>query len=990
MERRNSIIILFMAIVLFSFTAPFHIWSLDLFASAESDQQPATQVLALKPPGSDSSMLQFRAGGHLLGFQPNKAHLVGLDHALSVEFVGTPGVMPKAAEKPGETDRISEALSLGKVVYEHLWEEIDLVYEPGEQGIAESTYHVPPGGDVSAIRLRYNVPFEMQNNGSLRFKFPSGYLTESPPVAWQDIGGNRVSVTVAFRVTGDEVGFSVGKYDRDHPLIIDPTYEWHTFYGSASSGDAGKFIAVDGSGNIYVTGSSNASWNGPGGEAPIHAFASGYDIFVLKLSSSGQYQWHTFHGAAGGEYAYGMAIDVSGNIYVTGISNATWNGSGGEAPIHAFAADTDIFVLKLASNGQYQWHTFHGAAGTDYAFAMAVDGSGNIYVTGSSNAIWNGPGGQTPLHGYFGGTEIFVLKLDGSGQYQWHTFHGSAGVAAGYGMAVDGSGNIYVTGQSNATWNGPGGESPLHSFTGNSDIFVLKLGSSGQYQWHTFHGSAGFDIGYGVAVDSRENIYVTGQSNAIWNGPGGQTPLHSFTGNSDIFVLKLGGSGQYQWHTFHGAAAGSEIGNGIAVDDGGNIYVTGNSTATWNGPTGQAPLHAYAGGYDIFLLKLGGSGQYQWHTFHGSAAGTDYGYGIAVDGGGNIYATGYGDATWNGPAGQAPLHAYAGGGDVNVLKMTDSDPVVVDFGSSGIWFHKDASWTSLSSDNPERMVFSPDSSTLFAVFGASGLWKYDGTSWSHLTGNRPQNMLVSGSKLYADFAGWGLWVYDGISWASLTGNNPKSMLVSGSKLYADFGAWGLWAYDGTSWAFLTWNSPEKMLGSGSKLYADFGRWGLWVYDGTSWASLTGNSPQNMLVSGSKLYADFADWGLWVYYGTSWASLTGNSPKSMLASGSKLYADFGALGLWAYDGTSWALLTRDSPKDMLVSGSKLYGDFGAVGLWAYDGTSWDYLTSSSPDKMLATGSKLYADFGTSGIWVYDGTSWDYISKGPSENILRVNW
>ncbi len=930
MQNRTSIIVFLVTVVWFSFTAPVHILNPDLFASAESGgRQPATQAvksdqtLASKQPGTDS-LLQFRAGGHLLGFQPNKAHLVGLDHGLSVEFAGTPGVMPKAAEKPRQTEGISEAPSLVKVVYEHLWKDIDLVYEPGEQGIAESTYHVAPGADASDIRLRYNVPFEMQSNGSLRFKFPSGYLTESPPVAWQEIGGNRLPVTVAFKVTGSEVGFSLGEYDHDHPLIIDPTYQWHTFYGSAAVTDTSRAMAIDDSGNIYVTGYSNASWNGPGGQAPLNAFVGSADIFVLKLGSSGQYQWHTFYGSA-------------------------------------------------VSEGGY---------------SIAIDGSRNIYVTGYGNATWNGPTGQAPLRAFSGATDVFVLKLGGSGQYLWHTFYGSAGIETNLSMALDGSGKIYVSGYGNAAWNGPAGQAPLHSFSGGSDLFVLKLGSDGEYLWHTFYGSTGSEMAYALAVDSSGQIYLTGSSSAAWNGPGGETPLQAFAGLSDIFVLKLGASGQYQWHTFYGSA-GTQAGYGMALDGSGNIYITGYSNTTWNGPTGQAPLNAYTGGYDLFLLKLGASGRYQWHTFSGST-GNSYTYGIAVDGGGSIYATGYGSATWNGPGGQAPLNPYAGSYDFYVLKMTDSDPVVVDFGSSGIWLHKEGSWTSLHPANPERMVFSPDSSTLYAVFASSGLWKSDGASWSYLTGNSPRNMLASGSNLYADFGGWGLWAYDGTSWTSLTGNSPNSMLVSGSKLYADFGDWGLWAYDGTSWAFLTWNSPEKMLGSGSKLYADFGRWGLWAYDGTSWAQLTGDTPKNMLVSDSKLYGDFGAVGLWVYDGASWTYLTGNSPQKMLASGSKLYADYGALGLWAHDGTSWSRLTGDSPKNMLVSGSRLYGDFGAVGLWAYDSNSWTYLTSGNPEKMLASGSKLYADFGTYGIWLYDGTSWDYISKGPSENILRVNW
>ena len=127
--------------------------------------------------------------------------------------------------------------------------------------------------------------------------------------------------------------------------------------------------------------------------------------------------------------AIGIAVDSSGNVYVTGFSNDTWRGPNGQNPLNAYNGGdsdfgTDIFVLKLNSSGAYQWHTFYGA-GDDYGEGIAVDGNGNVYVTGYSNDTWNGPSGQSPLNAYNGGTDIFVLKLDSSGAYQWHTFYGS-------------------------------------------------------------------------------------------------------------------------------------------------------------------------------------------------------------------------------------------------------------------------------------------------------------------------------------------------------------------------------------------------------------------------------------------------------------------------------------------------------------------------------------------------------------------------------------
>ena len=122
-----------------------------------------------------------------------------------------------------------------------------------------------------------------------------------------------------------------------------------------------------------------------------------------------------------------------------------------------------------------------------------------------------------------------VLKLNSSGAYQWHTFYGSGSYGSGYGIAVDTNGNVYVTGGSNATWG-----SPISSHSGGDDIVIIKLNSSGAYQWHTFYGSSNYDWGFGIAVDAGGNVYVTGVSDATWG-----SPLNSHSGNNDIVVLKL-------------------------------------------------------------------------------------------------------------------------------------------------------------------------------------------------------------------------------------------------------------------------------------------------------------------------------------------------------------------------------------------------------------------------------------------------------------------
>jgi len=187
---------------------------------------------SLKTATKTGEMIELRSGGHLLGFRPDRAYLAARDHALTVEFRGTPGVMPRLLDSSGS---VANAAANTKVFYEDLWPGISLTYETNSKGITESTYRLTTGADVANIRLRYNVPVSLEKNGTLKFKFSTGYFTESSPEAWQEINGKRVPVTAAFKKSNGEIGFQVGSYDPNYPLTIDPICRWQTFFQSSDA-----------------------------------------------------------------------------------------------------------------------------------------------------------------------------------------------------------------------------------------------------------------------------------------------------------------------------------------------------------------------------------------------------------------------------------------------------------------------------------------------------------------------------------------------------------------------------------------------------------------------------------------------------------------------------------------------------------------------------------------------------------------------------------
>lgn len=230
-----------------------------------------------------------------------------------------------------------------------------------------------------------------------------------------------------------------------------------------------------------------------------------------------------------------------------------------------------------------------------------------------------------------------LLPLVSDPVLTWNTFLGSADWDEGYGVAVDSSGNIFVVGMSLSSWG-----TPLNPFSVGPDAFIAKLNSNGELQWHTFLGSSGDDSGSDLAVDSSGNVYMAGNS------------------NGDIFIAKLNSSGALQWDTVLGSEEG-EDGKAIVLDGSNNIYVSGVSYATWG-----SPVAPHSGGQDAFVAKLNSSGELQWNTFLGSSS-SDQGSAITLDSSGNVYVTGFSNGNWG-----TPVSGYTGDKDAFVAKLNSS------------------------------------------------------------------------------------------------------------------------------------------------------------------------------------------------------------------------------------------------------------------------------------------------------------------------------
>lgn len=397
---------------------------------------------------------------------------------------------------------------------------------------------------------------------------------------------------------------------------------------AGSGSDSGNGIAVDGNGNVYVTGyfQSTATFG-----TVTKVSAGNNDIFVAKYDKTGVLQWVQTAGGTGSEEASSIAVDGSGNIYVAGyFQGSTAFGSTARTSL----GNSDVFVAKYSTGGVLEWVEFAGGNGSDVITDIGVDGNGKIYVTGYFiGSISFGSISKTAAGSYDG----FLAGYDPTGaNWNWvHTFGGTNDDLSNK-IAIDSEGNVYITGifSGTATFG-----SPSITSKGFVDVFVAKYNSGGTFQWVHSAGGTNYDGAGGIAVDSNGNVYVTG--NFYGNISFGSIDKTT-AGNNDIFLAKYDTNGNFHWAQTLGGALG-DYSNGIAVDGSGNIYVTGyfQDYVIF----GSMPKMA-VGSNDVFVAKYNSNGTTQWvQTAGGRNA--EFSNDIIVDGNNNVFVTGRFEGTAN-------------------------------------------------------------------------------------------------------------------------------------------------------------------------------------------------------------------------------------------------------------------------------------------------------------------------------------------------------
>ena len=401
------------------------------------------------------------------------------------------------------------------------------------------------------------------------------------------------------------------------PAWAEDPYEldWASQIGT-SGDDVSRSVAVDGLGNAWISGYTDDSLGGSG--------AGSYDAFLSKFDAAGNHLWSQQLGTVTSDRSSSVTVDGLGNAYISGETSGSLGGP--------HAGGSDIFLSKFDSDGNELWSQQIGTTGRDESVGVAVDGLGNIYISGTTEGSLGGPGA--------GGFDAFLFKFDGDGNQLWSQQFGTSSFDWSYSVAVDSVGNSYVSGWTRGSLGGPN--------AGSADAFLSKFDTDGNHLWSQQIGTSDYDQSNSVAVDGLGNAYISGPTLGSLGAPN--------AGDWDAFLSKFDANGNHLWSQQIGTS-GRDQSWSVAVDGLGHAYISGVTDGTLGG--------SGFGSYDAFLSKFDAAGSHLWSQRRGPSTYV-FRQSVAVDGLGNAWISGYTGGSLGGP--------NAGGNDAFIAKFSAANP----------------------------------------------------------------------------------------------------------------------------------------------------------------------------------------------------------------------------------------------------------------------------------------------------------------------------
>lgn len=538
--------------------------------------------------------------------------------------------------------------NFSKISYENIYPGIDVVFYGNAQQL-EYDIIVAPGYDSEQVQLHIDGAKNLliDSHGDLRIATENAQeVIMQKPMIYQMVTGQKTLINGEYvLLASNDIGFKIGDHDKNLSLVIDPVLSYSTYLGGSDS-DTGADIAIDDSGHAYITGDT-LSLNFPTQNPYQSTLRGSQDAFISKLNSTGDALiYSTYLGGTSSDAGFGIAVDSSGNAYVTGITFSS--NFPLVNPIQATRPGTrGIFVTKLNAAGNALVYSTYlggiGVTGTNTGNSIAVDSAGNAYVTGSTNSA-NYPTVNAYQSVYAGNRDAVVTKINPAGSaYVYSTYLGGAtGSDSGTKIVVGADGSAYISGFTSST-DFPLKNPAQATYGGDpNDAFVTKFDPSGDVVYSTYLGGSDNDQGSNIAIDSAGNAYVTGLTSST-NFPLKNPFQSSLQGIQDAFVTQFDPSGAVVFSTYFGGT-GSDGGSGISLDSQGGIYIVG-ATDSLDLPIKNPIQSTIQGTQSAFITKFTPAGNALAYSTYLGGNNESLGTAISVDSVGTAYIVGFTSST---------------------------------------------------------------------------------------------------------------------------------------------------------------------------------------------------------------------------------------------------------------------------------------------------------------------------------------------------------
>jgi hypothetical protein len=541
----------------------------------------------------------------------------------------------------------------------------------------EYEFAVDAEADPRQIQLGFSGAHRVwiDRAGNLVAETSAGRLRQRSPVAWQEIAGKRMLVGAGFRLHGGTAGFRLGQYDRHRRLWIDPILSYSSYLGGTGY-DAAYAIAVDGSGNIYVTGTT-----GSASFSPDSGLSACRDAFVTKFSANGSIVYTTILSGSADASGQAIAVDAAGNVYLAGSTEASDFPATPGAWQTVSGGGEDGFAAKLNPTGILVYASYIGGAGNDYATGIAIDQPDNAYISGytSSTEFPTTPGVPQPSYGG-GSYDAFMVKLNAAGSAALYaTLLGGSGNDQAQSIALDPAGNVCIAGYTDST-DLPVVAAVQPSYGGEGDALIACLNAAGT-AWATvsYLGGSGVDQAYALAIDGSGHLYVAGTtfSQDFPTTPGvfQPAPARSY----DAFLAKLGpGAGSVIYATLLGGS-GSDAATALVLGSAGDVWL-GGYTASFDFPVVGAWQSSNHGNIDGFVAHLSANGSILLSSSYLGGSQEDQVWGVALNSAGLVLVTGSTGSTDFPVMAGAVQSTNAGGYDAFLAQI---DPPLTGYAISG-------------------------------------------------------------------------------------------------------------------------------------------------------------------------------------------------------------------------------------------------------------------------------------------------------------------